>query len=132
MARYAAPTRGRAAASPIPLIVGLAAVVASVGLAVYVLVAHSEAVDDLLGLPLATRNAWWLSFVGYLLTPVTVIACYGWDAISQRNALRANRNFVPKPTWTRALLWAAGVSVLVGAWHILNLSVPLSDIWFTS
>ena len=66
------------------------------------------------------------SFIGYLLTPVVVIACYGWDAIGQRNALRANRNFVPKPAWTRALLWTAGASVLVGAWHVLNLSVPCS------
>ena len=78
---------------------------------------------------LRANAPWWPSFIGYLLTPVLVIACYGWDAIGQRNGLRANRNFLPKPAWTRTLLWIAGVSVLVGAWHVLNLSVPLSDAW---
>jgi hypothetical protein len=111
--------------------VGVAALVVSVGIAVYVGVLESAPAVLGIELPLVKSNGpgWVLCFIGYLLTPVTVIAAYGWDAIGQRNALRANRNFVPKPSWTRALLWIAGVSVLVGAWHVLNLSVPLSEVW---
>ena len=45
--RHAAPVRGPAAASPLPLIVGLAAVVVSIGIAVYVIVAQSAPVPDL-------------------------------------------------------------------------------------
>ena len=94
-------TRRPRAAAPrpalFPLIVGLAAVVVSIGIAVYVIVAAQRASAGRPGLPLRDRTLWWLSLVGYLLTPVVVIACYGWDAIGQRNALRANRNFVPKP-----------------------------------
>ena len=103
--------------------------VVSVGLAVYIVVAQSATATlfEVLPVPIVTPGMGWLSFIGYALTPVVIIGCYGWDAIGQRNALRGNRNFVPKQAWTRALLWTAGVSVLVGAWHVLNLSVVLSE-----
>lgn len=123
----AAPRRARVSASAVPLLAGLTAVGLSIAIAVVVVVGFSATVNILVPIPLVTAEASWLSFLGYLLTPVLVVACYGWDTIGQRNGLRANRNFVPKPAWSRALLWLAGISVVVGAWHVLNLSVPLSE-----
>jgi purine-cytosine permease-like protein len=107
-----------------------AAVLVSVVLAIVVAVGASTPILFLgIPLPLVTPGSWWLSFIGYLLTPVLVLACYGWDAVGQRNGLRANRNFVLRPTWRRSLQWLTGIAIVVGAWHVLNLSVPLSEAW---
>ena len=123
-----APVRGPAAASRLPLWLGVGAVAVSLAIAVVVLLTASAPVQ-LLGAPvrLVLADDWWLSFIGYVLTPMIVIACYGWDAIAQRNSLRLNRNYVPAPSYTRVLLWLAGAGILLGAWHALNLSVPLSE-----
>jgi len=117
----------RATASPLPVIVGASAMLVSVLLAVVVALTASAPIVFLVPLPLVRAEAFWMSLLGYLLTPIVVIACYGWDALSQRNGLRANRNFDIRPQWTRLLLWLCGFSIIVGAWHILNLSVPLSE-----
>jgi purine-cytosine permease-like protein len=100
----------------------------SVVLAVAVVLTASAPIAFLgVPFPLVRAEAFWMSLLGYLLTPIVVIACYGWDVVSQRNGLRANRNFDIRPRWTRLLLWLSGFSIVVGAWHILNLSVPLSE-----
>jgi hypothetical protein len=105
-------------------------VLVSVALAIVVALLASTTILFLgIPLPLVAGSSWWLSFIGYLLTPVVVLACYGWDAVGQRNGLRANRNFVLRPTWRRALQWLTGIAIVVGAWHVLNLSVPLSEAW---
>lgn len=123
-----APASGRTQASPIPLVVAAAALVVSLALAVTVLVSASATVNILgLGFALVTPDAWWLSFIGYVLTPIVVIGCYGWNAIAQRDGLRRNRNFALRPAYSRALAWAAGIGILLGAWHVLNLSVPISE-----
>jgi len=125
-----APMSQREPASPLPLIVGGAAVALSAGIAVLVVVGFSAEVAPLgVGLPLVRTDSWWLSFLGYLLTPIVVIACYGWNAVAQRNGLRRNpQGFVVRPTYSTALRWAVGVGILLGAWHALNLSVPLSEV----
>ncbi|GAA2009029.1 hypothetical protein [Microbacterium ulmi] len=124
----AAAAPARAGASSLPLIVGSAALAVSVAIAVVVAIAASGPVAVLgIPVPLVRSDAFWLSLVGYLLTPFVVVACYGWDVLAQRDGLRANRNFVVRPAWTRRLLWLAGAGILVGLWHILNLSVPLSE-----
>lgn len=123
-----APAPRTTTATPLPLIIAGVAVFVSLLIAVVVLVASSAAVNILgIGVPLVTADAWWLSFIGYLLTPVVVIGCYGWNAIGQRDGLRRNRNFVLRPGYSRALAWAAGAGIALGAWHVLNLSVPLSE-----
>lgn len=123
-----APAHGPTVASAVPLIIAWSAVLVSLVIAVVVLMTSSAAVVILgVPLPLVTPDAWVLSFAGYVLTPVVVIACYGWNAIAQRNGLRANRNFALRPGYSRALAWAAGVGIVLGAWHVLNLSVPLTD-----
>ncbi|MFE1665517.1 hypothetical protein [Microbacterium sp. P02] len=127
VARPAADAPPRA--SVLPLVVGGAAVVASIVLAIIVATSASATVVMLgLPLPLVAADHWSLSLLGYLLTPVAVIACYGWDAVGQRRGRARNRNFVLRPGYSRALTGAAGLGVLLGAWHVLNLSVPLSEL----
>lgn len=123
--------RGPAAASPLPLLVAAGALLVSLVLAIVVALTPASVPILVLNvpMPLVTPAFWWLSFLGYLLTPIAVLACYGWDAVGQRNGLRANRNFVLRPTWRRSLRWLTGIAIVVGAWHVLNLSVPLSEAW---
>lgn len=129
--RPAGAGRRPASASPLPLLIAAGALVLSLVIAVLVAATPASVPILFLGipLPLVTPAFWWLSLVGYLLTPVAVLACYGWDAVGQRNGLRANRNFVLRPSWRRGLQWLTGAAILVGAWHVLNLSVPLSEAW---
>ncbi|MBU4464950.1 MAG: hypothetical protein KKH75_03785 [Actinobacteria bacterium] len=120
----------RVVASAMPVSVGLGAVLVSLGIAVYIAVAATAPVSFFgVPLPLVISEQWWLSLIGYLLTPFTVIACYGWDATLQRNGLRRNRNFVLRPAYRRALVWAVAAGIVLGAWHAINLSVPLSELW---
>lgn len=126
----AAPMRGHGVASPLPMVAGLACAVASLVLALVVAgVSSAPVIFFGMPLPLVSGGAWWLSLVGYLLTPMGVVAAYGWDAIVQRRAVAADPNFADRPLFGRVLLWTAGISILIGAWHVLNLSVPLSEAW---
>lgn len=122
--------RGKSAgqASVLPLAIGIGALVVSIALAIWAVVSVSAPVMFFgLSLPLVSSDAWMVSAIGYFLTPCVVIACYGWDAIAQRRGPLANPNYVTKPAYRRALLWTVGIGIAVGAWHILNLSVPLSE-----
>ncbi|MDN3495195.1 hypothetical protein QL996_04590 [Planococcus sp. APC 4015] len=122
------PSPSRAAASPVWLITGILALVASVVIAVIVAVAFSAPIALIgIAVPLATAGSFWMSLIGYLLTPIVVMVLYGLDNVSQRNGLRANRNFDIRPEWTRVLLWLAVASMIVGVWHALNMSVPISE-----
>jgi len=108
--------------------VGGVATAASIAIALLVATGFSAPIA-LMGmtLPLVRSEYAWLSILGWVLTPVVVIAAYGWDVISQRNGLRRNRNIVLRRRWTLALLFLCGAGILIGAWHILNISVPLSE-----
>jgi hypothetical protein len=127
----ARPASPAAAASPVPVGAGIAALAASLVIAIVVIAGFSAPVELFLGVPfpLVLAEYWWLSFVGYLLTPLIVIACYGWDVIAQRSGLRRNANFTIRTRYTSILRWALWPAVVVGVWHILNLSVPLSEAW---
>ncbi|MEV8250648.1 hypothetical protein AB0O87_06965 [Microbacterium sp. NPDC076768] len=118
-------------ASATPLIVGLAAVVISIGLAVFVVLFASNPVSVFFDvpMPLVIAEFWWLSMLGYILTPVIVVACYGWDRIAQRKGQRENSNFVDREGYTKILLGAAAFAILLAVWHVLNLSVPLTELW---
>nr|BFF08925.1 hypothetical protein GCM10025699_02280 [Microbacterium flavescens] len=123
-----APPRSHASVSPWPVIFGCAATAASLIIAVLVAVFLSAPSTGLgIEIPIVRSEYAWLSLLGWLLTPVAVIACYGWDVIGQRNGLRRNRDIVLQPAWTTVLLTLSGVGILIGVWHILNLSVPLSE-----
>ena len=127
----ARPSSRAGAASPVPMAIGLGALAVSLVIAIIVIAAFSAPVELFLGipLPLVLAEHWWLSFLGYLLTPLIVIACYGWDVIGQRAGLRRNANFTINARFTSILRWALWPAVVVGIWHILNLAVPLSEAW---
>lgn len=126
--RTEAPTNR---ATAMPLFIGVGSVAVSIVDAVLVLMLVSAPVKVFFGIPmpLVVADAWWLSLLGYVLTPVVVIACYGWDAIAQRAGVRRDVNFSLVTGYSAALRWAVAASVLLGVWHILNLSVPLTESW---
>lgn len=127
--RPAVTRAGRASA--LPLIGGLSAAALSLVIAVLVIALVSAPVKVFLDipLPLVVAESWWLSLLGYLLTPVVVIACYGWDAIAQRSGMRRDVNFLQRTGYGTALRWTVAASIIIGVWHILNLSVPLTEAW---
>lgn len=113
------------------MVLGLAALGVSLVIAVVVVVGFSAPVELFPGIPfpLAVGGAWGLSLVGYLLTPLLSIGCYGWDAIAQRSGQRRDVNFSTSTRFSSILRWVLGPSIAIGIWHILNLSVPLSEAW---
>ncbi|KQQ03621.1 MULTISPECIES: hypothetical protein [unclassified Rathayibacter] len=119
----------RRTASPLPLWLGVAGLVVSLALAILAASTAAAPVRVLgVPLPLVRGGAVWMSVVGYLLTPLLVFLAAGWDLSSQRaNSLRDARHFAPDPRLTRWLLWLSGAALLLGAWHILNISVPVSE-----
>lgn len=121
--RSAATTRQQQpTASPFPLMLGIVAFIASVGLSIWtVSTAVAQPVIFGLLLPLASDSTWPLSVAGYLLTPLTVSAALGWDRISQQRGLR-DRNFALKPRYQRVLRWCAGLSFILAVWHVLNIA----------
>lgn len=128
-APYSVAPRGRATASPLWLIVGLAAFVASIACAVIVALSLSTPIS-LLGitLPLASHTGFWLSLTGYLLSPLGVGAATIGDRIAQSRGLAANRNFVLRPGWSTLLRWLLIPAIALGAWHAVNMSVTISEL----
>lgn len=114
-----------------PLLVGAGAVVLSLVVAIVVLAAVSAPAQLFawLALPLVQSGGWALSLLGYLLTPLVVILAYGWDVAWQRQARAHNRNVVLHPGYTRTLKWLMIFGIVLGAWHVLNLAVPLAEAW---
>jgi hypothetical protein len=119
----------RRTASILPLAVGAAGLVVSLVLAVVAASVASAPVRVLgVPLPLVRGGAVWLSVAGYLLTPLLVFLATGWDLSSQRaHSLRDARRFVPDARFTRALYWLSAAALVLGAWHVLNISVPISE-----
>lgn len=92
-------------ASPLPLIVGIVAVVVSGIIAFFLEVLGAE---------------WW-SVLGYLLTPLIAVLATGWDAIAQMSG-RKDPWFVIRPALSKVLRILAGVSIVVGVIHIWRIS----------
>jgi hypothetical protein len=110
--------------------VGAAAVIGSLALAV---AEYFDSTPTLLfaqpriELPLAQSSVWWLSLIGYILTPIVVILARGWDAVSQRRGLQ-NRNFELKPLYSSTLQVLVVVGFIVALWQLLNLSLPVAGL----
>lgn len=123
--------QGRAEASVLPLIIGAAATLTSLILAIVVLALLSAPAQLFAGLslPLVSSGGWALNLLGYVLTPLIVILAYGWDVAWQRQARAHNRNVVLHPGYTRVLKWLMIAGIVLGAWHVLNLAVPLAEAW---
>ena len=118
----------RRTASPLPLVLGAAALVVSLVLAIVAASAAAAPVRVLgVPLPLVRGGDVWLSVAGYVLTPLLVVGATGWNLSSQRSsAVRDARHFVPRPGYTTTLYGIAAAALVLGAWHVLNISVPVS------
>lgn len=128
------PHRARGGqASPVPLIVAVVAVTVSATVAVVVGIAMSAPVIVFgVTLPLVRTEAWGASLLGYVLTPIFAVVCVGWDDIWQRRGRQRDVNFVMRGGYATASRWLAGAAVGIGLWHILNLSIPLSELWMSA
>lgn len=89
-------------ASPFPLVLGIAATVTSVLLAVLIFIHLLPALAAL---------------AGWALTPLTVFAAFSWDFIAQRKG-KARRRFRPSHTYANILRWLAYVSLPIAGAHI--------------
>lgn len=113
------------------MIVGAAAVVLSLILAIMGLANSTPTVliaQPRLSLPLDATSVWWVSLVGYLLTPIVVIGARGWDTVSQRRGLQ-NRNFVLKPGYSMVLQALLIAGCVLAIWQLLNLSLAVANLF---
>lgn len=121
----------RDAASPVPLVVGAGAVAVSLVLAIIGLANSVPTVlipQPRIALPLDDTNLWWVSVIGYILTPIVVILARGWDTVSQRHGLQ-NRNFVLKPQYSKLLGILLVVGCVLAVWQLLNVSLAVADLF---
>ncbi|MFT4234095.1 MAG: hypothetical protein QM607_03720 [Microbacterium sp.] len=128
-AQTAAPPGRVRSATPVPLIVGAVSFLVSLVLTIWVATSLSAPVRLIgpLTLPLVTPDAWRWSLIGYLLTPFACIICLGLDILLQRGGLSRDPNFITRPVFGVVLRWMAIAGIVLGAWHALNLSVPISE-----
>lgn len=93
-------------ASPLPVIVSAASLVASIGVYFLALGIHSEL----------------MFVVGYLLTPFITTMSLGWDALLQMKG-KINPWFNGKPAFGRILQVLAVLGLMVGSLHIIQLGL---------
>ena len=119
---------GRDVASPVPLLIGVVALALSIVIALVTASSGRASTVWFMTLPIIEPGQWWLSLIGYVLTPLVVIVAFGLNRIWQRDGLR-DRAFTPKPGYGLALKWMVGASFLLALWHIVNLATVVSDAW---
>ena len=124
-----APSSEPSIASPVPVVAGAVATVASLALAFIALGLSTPTivVPGLPALPLVGESWWGLSLLGYALTPTIVILALGLDRTRQRRGL-ADPNFAPVPRYGHILKILMIAGFVIGIWHLINISVPLSEI----
>jgi len=66
--------------------------------------------------------------LGYLVTPVAVGLCMGWDSIDQRNKTKSDPWFIAKSKYSLVLRILTGVSFLVALPHINAIARILSTL----
>ena len=130
----AAPAAGRPIArveypSSAPLVVGGALFAVSLGIAIVLLAVASQPVSIFPGIPLPTvvPELVALSILGYLLAPCVVLMAYMWDRTAQTSGRRRNPEFEFRPWQSTVLRVLVFASMVLGAWHVINIAVPLSE-----
>jgi hypothetical protein len=76
----------------------------------------------------ATAHAFVLHLVAYVLTPLVVALCLGWDSISQRVGRGNDPWFSTNATYPLVLRILTGVSFLVAIPHIVAMATDLAEI----
>ena len=102
----------RNSASPLPIVFAILFLIASI---VIYFVTRS------------TAHAPLFHTIGYLLTPIGVALCLGWDNISQRNGLKENPWFERNKTYSIILRVFTVLSFFVALPHIHSLAVDLAE-----
>ncbi len=99
-------------ASFLPLILAALAIVASIS--IYILTR-------------ATAHAFVLHLVGYLLTPLAVAICLGWDSISQRVRRGNDPWFSANSTYSLILRVLTILSFFVSFPHIFAMATDIAE-----
>lgn len=99
-------------ASILPLLLAVIAIVSSVG--IYILTR-------------ATAHAFALHLIGYLLTPLAVALCLGWDSISQRVKRGNDPWFSANSTYPLILRVLTVASFLISMPHIVALATDIAE-----
>jgi hypothetical protein len=75
----------------------------------------------------STAHALALHLIGYLLTPLVVSLCLGWDSISQRVHIGNDPWFEKNTSYSLILRVLTGVSLLAAFPHILAIATDLAE-----
>ena len=67
-------------------------------------------------------------YVGYLLTPVGMIAAMGWDFRAQRVGQQKNASFDIRPTYTKVIRILVVIGFVVGAFHMLEIGKQIGQL----
>lgn len=87
-----------------------------------VLLVASIAIQLLIGI---LGNSLWY-YVGYVLTPLLVTMCLGWDLLAQRTG-RKNPWYEAKPNYTKLLRYVAIAGFVVAAFHIVQIGILIGE-----
>jgi len=74
-----------------------------------------------------TAHAFALHLIAYLLTPLVVALCLGWDSIAQRVGRGNDPWFSTNPTYPLILRILTGVSFLVAIPHIVAMASDIAE-----
>jgi len=99
-------------ASFVPLLVAAIAIVLSFGIYIFTR---------------ATAHAFVLHLVAYILTPLVVALCLGWDSIAQRVGRGNDPWFSTNATYPLILRILTGLSFLVAFPHIVAMATDLAE-----
>ena len=67
-------------------------------------------------------------YVGYLLTPVGMIAAMGWDFRAQRVGQQKNASFDIRPVYTKIIRILVILGFIVGAFHMLEIGKQIGQL----
>lgn len=111
-AQYSAANYTVVKASALPLVLAAASLLASVALYLFRFQLANEAIF----------------YVGYLLTPVGVIAAMGWDFRAQRVGQQKYTSFDIRPSYAKIIRILAVAGFVVGAFHMLEIGRQIGQL----
>jgi hypothetical protein len=74
-----------------------------------------------------SANAFLLHLLGYVLTPLAVAMCMGWDSISQRLGIGESPWYEKNPTYSLVLRILTAISFLPALPHIFAMASDIAE-----
>jgi hypothetical protein len=74
-----------------------------------------------------SANAFLLHLLGYVLTPLAVALCMGWDSISQRLGIGESPWYEKNPTYSLVLRILTAISFLPALPHIFAMASDIAE-----